>query len=222
MYIGHTGFMMILKRTLFAFVGLALFMSTAVVASQPQHSIMVLGDSISAGYGIPPQQGWVDLLQQHFQQSAKQHQVQVINASISGETTGGGLNRLPALLAQHQPSIVIIELGGNDGLRGYPIATVRKHLGELVKLSQSANARVLLAGMHIPPNYGSRYASQFHDSYALIANTYQTALLPFLLEGVATQADLMQPDGIHPTGSAQPRILQNVLPYLQPLLDVAD
>lgn len=221
---------MMLKRSRIVYAGLRMVLAAALItqllsvtasAAQPQHAIMVLGDSISAGYGIPPEQGWVDLLQQHYQHSATQREVQVINASISGETTGGALNRLPALLEQHQPSIVIIELGGNDGLRGYPIDTFRQHLTELVKLSQSASAKVLLAGMHIPPNYGPRYAGQFHDSYALIANTYQTALLPFLLEGVATQAELMQADGIHPTSSAQPRILQNVLPYLNLLLDAA-
>jgi len=181
-------------------------------------SIMVLGDSISAAFGIAREDGWVNLLDQHFINDHPEQAVTVINASISGETTGGGLYRLPKLLTKHQPDIVIIELGGNDGLRGYPIKTFRANLDQLVRLSKQANARVLVAGMQIPPNYGPRYTQQFYDSYGKIAQKYDAELLPFLLEGVALTPGMMQKDGVHPTAPAQPLILQNVLPHLKELL----
>ncbi len=142
----------------------------------------------------------------------------VVNASISGDTTGGGLRRLPELLNTHQPYLVIIELGGNDGLRGYPINSLRNNLSEMVRLSQQSGAKVLLAGMRIPPNYGPRYTQQFFASYQLIAKQYKTALIPFLLDGIALDPALMQRDGIHPNAKAQRLILQNVLPVLKPLL----
>ena len=188
------------------------------LTSAPTTSILVLGDSISAAFGIPRQKGWVALLDQHLKQQQPQRKFVLINASISGETTVGGLSRLPKLLAQYQPDIVIIELGANDGLRGFPIKNIRTNLEQLVKLSQGANAKVLLTGMHIPPNYGARYTRLLHDSYSLIATRYQTALLPFLLEGIAIYPELMQEDGLHPTAEAQPRILQNVLPHLKGIL----
>ena len=143
----------------------------------------------------------------------------VINASISGETTGGGLRRLPALLEQHQPQLVIIELGGNDGLRGYPIGKFRTNLETMVTLSSEAGARTLLLPMEIPPNYGARYTSDFRDSYVLVAKKTGAMLAPFILDGVATDPALMQDDGVHPRVEAQPIILQNVLPTVLAALD---
>lgn len=190
-----------------------MFSTSTLAASK---TILVLGDSLSAAYGIPQESGWVQLLSDDLDK--QQAPYKVINASISGETTGGGLARLPTLLATHQPAIVIIELGANDGLRGFPIKTLRGNLSELVILSQAADAKVLLVGTHIPPNYGSRYTQLFYDSYSLLSEQHQTALAPFLLEGIATETALMQADGLHPVASAQARILQNVMPYLKELL----
>jgi len=177
-----------------------------------EKTILILGDSISAAYGMSVQQGWVA----HFsRQLASSHpEVTVINASISGETTGGGLRRLPALLDAHQPSLVVVELGANDGLRGYPITRFRSNLEQIVALSQANGAQVVLLQMEIPPNYGSRYTQAFHDSYARVANASDSSLSPFLLEGVAGNPTLTQADGIHPTSEAQERLLQNVLPTL--------
>lgn len=142
----------------------------------------------------------------------------VINASISGETTKGGLRRLPDLLERHRPSVVIVELGGNDALRGQPLNSIRQRLGEIIELSQNAGAEVLLAGMHIPPNYGPRYTAGFHAIYQQLAEQHQLAFVPFLLEGVATRPEWMQADGIHPKAEAQASILSNVLPALKPLI----
>ena len=142
----------------------------------------------------------------------------VINASISGDTTSGGLARLPRTLAEHEPDVVVIELGGNDGLRGYPVANIRENLLAMTKAVAAAGAKPLLAGMRIPPNYGPRYAEAFHAMYGEIAAETGAALVPFLLEGVATDRALMQEDGIHPTAAAQGRLLDNVWPALAPLL----
>ena len=212
------------RKTIILLIALAMPAITSAATggtlstAQARPSIMVLGDSLSAAHGIDSDQGWVTLLEQYLAQHDEHKHYRVINASIGGETTGGALSRLPKLLTQYQPSIVIIELGGNDGLRGFPIATVRNNLEQLVTLSQAANARVLLTGMHIPPNYGPRYTQMFYASYGLIAQKYQVSLVPFLLEEVAIYPQLMQTDGIHPTAQAQPRILQNVLPHLKALL----
>ncbi|MEE8059982.1 MAG: arylesterase [Pseudomonadales bacterium] len=198
--------------------------SNSVPSSSPPtspsitHSILVLGDSLSAAHGIAREDGWVVLLEQHLKQHHDNKNLQVINASISGETTAGGLSRLPKLLTQYQPSIVIIELGANDGLRGFPIKTFRDNLDQLVSLPQTANAKVLLTGMHIPPNYGPRYTQMFYASYGIIAQKYQIPLLPFLLEDIAIYPELMQQDGLHPTAQAQPQILQNVLAHLKEIL----
>ena len=180
--------------------------------------ILVLGDSLSASYGIPVEKGWVALLKQHIEQHPFQNSYAIINASISGETTGGALRRFPSLLKQHNPYLVIIELGGNDGLRGFPITTLRNNLDELVTLAKSANAKVLIAGMRIPPNYGPRYTRQFFQSFQDIAQQHQVPLVPFLLDEVAIYPELMQADGIHPTADAQPKILNNVLPTLEDML----
>lgn len=192
---------------------LALFASVAIASNA--RTVLVLGDSISAGYGVPTGAGWVDLLAKEL---AADGSHRVINASISGETTEGGKLRLPALLAEHRPAVVIVELGGNDGLRGFQLAVTRANLETLIIAAQAAGARVLLAGMRIPPNYGPRYTEGFHALFSELAEAHGTALVPFLLDGIATLPDSMQADGIHPTAAAQPRILDNLRPALQPLL----
>lgn len=188
----------------------------SLFASPSMAKILVLGDSLSAGYGIALEEGWVSLLQERIQ---KHHfAYEVVNASVSGETSGGGLARLPALLAEHQPVIVILELGGNDGLRGHPINVMRQNLEKIIAASQAANAQVLLLGMHIPPNYGARYTRTFHQAYIDLAKKYQLSFVPFFLDQVANNAALMQSDGIHPTAEAQGTMLDHVWPTLEPLL----
>jgi acyl-CoA thioesterase-1 len=188
----------------------------SLFASPSTAKILVLGDSLSAGYGIALEEGWVSLLQERIQ---KHHfAYEVVNASVSGETSGGGLARLPALLAEHQPVIVILELGGNDGLRGHPINVMRQNLEKIIAASQAANAQVLLLGMHIPPNYGARYTRTFHQAYIDLAKKYQLSFVPFFLDQVANNAALMQSDGIHPTAEAQGTMLDHVWPTLEPLL----
>lgn len=188
----------------------ALFVTPAVYGNAA--CVLVLGDSIGASLGVPANDGWVSLLARELVAC------DVVNASISGETTEGGKARLPALLAEHQPRIVILELGGNDGLRGFPPAAIRDNLARMIAASRQAGAKVLLLGMRIPPNYGPRYTSAFHAIYADLAAQTSSALVPFLLEGIATDPQLMQIDGIHPNAAAQPLIVANVLPSLQSLL----
>ncbi len=175
-----------------------------------------MGDSISAAYGIEAEQGWVQLLADRLDDVGVD--VSVVNASVSGETTGGGVVRLPGSLERHSPELVIIELGGNDGLRGYPIARIRDNLTRMVSMAREAGADVLLIGMFVPPNYGERYMNGFHENFHRVAAEFDAALVPFLLDGVATDAALMQEDGIHPTAEAQPLLLDNVWPTLAPLL----
>jgi acyl-CoA thioesterase-1 len=177
-------------------------------------TVLVLGDSISAGYGIDPAKGWVKLLEQQWSQEAA-----VINASISGETSAGGLARLPKLLKEYAPTLVVIELGGNDGLRGYPIPSLKDNLTAMVTLSQAANAQVLLLGMQIPPNYGKRYSRMFSDSYSAVAQQNNIVLMPFFLQDIAVNPDLMQSDGIHPSQTAQALLLENATPYLQQAIE---
>ncbi len=180
-------------------------------------TILVLGDSISAGFGIPMQQGWVALLSKELQRNDAK--TRVINASISGDTTQGGVSRLPGLLAKHQPNLVIIELGGNDGLRGTPIQVITHNLTTLIQLSREAGSDILLAGMQIPPNYGRRYTQSFREIYPTLAQQHNTLLLPFILQKVVKKQGLMQADGIHPTAEAQPLILQSVLPEVTKWLE---
>jgi len=180
--------------------------------------ILVFGDSISAGYGLPHvEQGWVALLKARL--AGEGYGYQVVNASVSGETTEGGLARLPRALAMHHPQVVILELGGNDGLRALPVAELRADLERMVDLSRQAGAKVLLLGMRIPPNYGPKYTGEFSAAYGEVAHERQVALVPFLLDGVALHPDLMQADGIHPDQAAQPRLLDNVWTRLAPLLE---
>jgi acyl-CoA thioesterase-1 len=179
-------------------------------------AILVLGDSLSAGYGIRVEQGWVALLQARLR--AKGYGHRVVNASSSGETTGGALARLPRALATHRPAIVIVELGGNDGLRGLPVADIRRNFEAIIRSSQQAGAKVLLVGMKIPPNYGPTYTRDFYGLYGDLARQYKLPSVPFLLANVAADESLFQEDGIHPTVAAQPRLLDEVWPHLQPLL----
>jgi acyl-CoA thioesterase I len=178
--------------------------------------ILVLGDSISSAYGIGVENGWVQLLQDRLDESNSGYRV--VNASISGDTSNGGAARLAAALETHKPDIVVVELGGNDGLRGLPLSVTRESLDRIVVESQEAGARVLLLGMRLPPNYGPAYTDAFHAIYEELAERHQTARVPFLLEGIGGVDELMQADGIHPRSEAQPLMLDNVWPYLQPLL----
>lgn len=177
-------------------------------------TIMIVGDSLSAGYGVQVEQGWVNLLKKRLeQQYPKKHKV--VNASVSGETTSGALARLPKLLTTHKPNIVVIELGGNDGLRGQPPQLIQKNLAQLVNLSQKSNAKVILFGMKIPPNYGSAYQQAFENSYKVVSNQYKIKLMPFFLKDVAGNKSLMQKDLIHPNAKAQAILLNNAYPYIK-------
>jgi acyl-CoA thioesterase-1 len=186
----------------------------AVAADKPV--ILVLGDSLSAGYGIPVEQGWVSRLQQRL--DAEGYGYAVVNASVSGETTAGGLERLPRALAKHKPAVVIIELGGNDGLRGLPVTELRANLEALVDASRKAGAEALLAAIRMPPNYGPQYTGKFYAVYETLAREQKVPWVPFFLEGIALREDLFQDDGIHPDLDAQPILLDNVWPVLEPLL----
>lgn len=177
----------------------------------------MLGDSLSAGYGLKPAQGWVALLEKRLQSQG--YEYRVVNASISGETSGGGLQRLPRALETHKPDIVILELGANDGLRGLPLAQTRDNLTKSVAAIRQSGARVLLVGMRLPPNYGPRYTNDFMAMYRDIAKSARVALVPFLLQSVALKPALMQADGLHPTAQAQPALLDTVWPQLTPLLE---
>jgi len=204
----------------------ALLLASAGMARGPAHAagavgplVLVVGDSLSAEYGIARGSGWVALLEQRLQR--EKIAARVVNASISGDTSSGGRSRLPGLLAQYKPAVVVIELGGNDALRGLPLAMTRDNLVAMVRAAKAAGARVLVAGMQVPPNYGRRYGDEFAALFGDVARAEGTALVPFLLAGVADRADadkLFQPDRIHPLAQAHPRILDNVWPTLRPLL----
>jgi acyl-CoA thioesterase-1 len=178
--------------------------------------ILILGDSLSAGYGIPPDQGWVARLQQRL--DGEGYGYAVINASVSGETTAGALERLPRALKLHQPAIVVIELGGNDGLRGLPVGDLRLNLESIITACHDAGAEVVLTGIRLPPNYGPQYTESFYGVYESIAKQQDIPWVPFFLEGIALRDDLFQDDGIHPDLQAQPLLLDNVWRVLQPLL----
>ena len=175
-----------------------------------------MGDSLSAAYGIETAQGWVELLAQRLK--AKGYDYQVVNASVSGDTTAQGLTRLPLELVQHHPGIVVLELGANDGLRGLALDAMHANLARMIVLAERAGAKVLLVGIYLPPNYGPEYTQQFTAVYSQLARDYRLPLVPFLLAGVAEHRTLMQADGLHPIASAEPRVLDNVWPYLEPLL----
>lgn len=181
--------------------------------------VLVFGDSLSAGYGLAAHQAWPDLLQQRL--DARQQKWQVVNASISGETTAGGLSRLPAALARHHPAIVILALGANDGLRGLPLNALQNNLNAMLRLNQKNGARTLLVGIRLPPNYGIAYTQKFQQTYLSLAQQHHVPLVPSLLDGVETRPELFQPDGLHPIAAAENQVLNNVWKGLLPLLGSA-
>jgi acyl-CoA thioesterase I len=203
------------RRLLFIFFILpCVWPAMATAAGAPV--ILILGDSISAGYGLPAESGWPALLQRRL--ASEHYPYKVVNASISGDTTAGGRARLDALLVQHRPAITVIELGGNDGLRGSSIDAMRQNLDAMAAAAQKLGSRVLLVGLRMPPNYGPTYVQRFDASFAEIAKARKTALVPFLFEGFADNEALFQPDRIHPVQAAQPQLLDNVWRELKPLL----
>jgi acyl-CoA thioesterase I len=214
-----------IRRHCTALVFLAIFagpspmQAQTVSAATPKNTIVVLGDSLSAEYGLKRGTGWVALLEQRL--AKEKMTVKVINASISGDTTSGGRSRLPALLTQHKPSVVVIELGGNDALRGLPLAMTQDNLQTMVRLAQATGAKVLIVGMQVPPNYGKDYADKFADTFASVATATKAALVPFLLKGIAdgpNAAQYFQADRIHPVEAAHPVMLNNVWPALKKLI----
>jgi acyl-CoA thioesterase-1 len=202
-----------MHRSLLAFV---LVMAALGQAHAGDPRILVLGDSLSAAYGIPLERGWVNLLQARLKTEG--YGYEVVNASVSGDTTGAALTRLPRALELHRPDIVIVELGGNDGLRGTPVAQMQRNLASIIEKARAVDAEVLVTGIMIPPNYGAEYTARFSAVYTSLVDEFEVALVPFILDGIALEPSLMQADGIHPTAAAQPRILDNVWPALQPLL----
>jgi acyl-CoA thioesterase-1 len=194
--------------------------NTALADTSPESdtpTILVYGDSLSAAYSMRAEQGWVSLLQERLKTRGFPHRV--VNASVSGETTSGGVSRFPITLRQHQPDIILLELGANDGLRGLPLAQMRKNLETMIKAGQQAGARVIMLGIMIPPNYGSRYTQEFSQSFNELARGHDLPLVKFLLEGVAGKPELTLDDGLHPSAQAQPRILDNVWQILLPELE---
>lgn len=194
----------------------SLFAAGLVAAADAPRPLLVLGDSLSAAYRIPLASGWVSLLDERLTQAGLARPV--VNASISGETTAGGLARLPKLLEQHRPAVLVIELGANDGLRGLPLAEPRANLVRMIELARAADARVVLIGIELPVNYGPQYRDGLRTLYQGLARDFNLPLVPFLLDGVALDAALMQDDGLHPTAAAQPRVLANVWGVLEPEL----
>ena len=194
----------------------------ALAATQPARAdsvapaLLVVGDSISAAYGLTPGAGWVDLLAARL--AAQRFPYRIVNASITGDTTAGGRARLPALLAQHRPSVVVIELGGNDGLRGGNLASTRDNLATMVAAVQGAGAKALIVGMRLPPNYGAAYVREFEALFVDVAKAHKAPLVPFFFEGFGERNEMFQRDRVHPTAVAQPLLLDNVWPVLRPLL----
>jgi acyl-CoA thioesterase-1 len=206
---------MFFKRQLLLFLTVSLLLANFTSASAS--TLLVMGDSLSAAYNLRQEEGWVSLLENQL--SKANPEIKVVNASVSGETSQGGLSRFGQLLSEYKPSWIILELGANDALRGYPLDQTAKNLEKMIEQAHQANAKVLLIGNKIPQNYGKRYTEIFFELYEKIANKYKLAYLPFMLEGVALNKSLMQDDGLHPNKDGQPLVLQNILPYLQPLLD---
>lgn len=190
---------------------------SAAHAASGERTLLVFGDSLSAAYGLQAEQGWVAQLQRRLQTQG--YGYRVVNASVSGETTSGGRNRIARALAQHKPSLVLLELGANDGLRGLPVKETRENLGAIIDAIRRGGSKVLLLGIRIPPNYGPQYTQAFADVYAGLAAEKKAPLLPFLLEGIALDQRFMQPDGLHPNAQGQPLVLANVWPVLKPLLE---
>jgi acyl-CoA thioesterase I len=203
---------------LLSVLGIMLY-GPAQAAIVPAPVILVFGDSLSAGYGISVDKGWVSLLSSRL--NAEGYGFEVVNASVSGETSAGGLGRLPRALAAHHPRLLLLELGANDGLRGLPVASLRTNLQHMVALAQNAGARVLLIGIRMPPNYGEQYTAPFAKVYDMVAEETHVPLVPFLLDKVADKPELMQSDGLHPNERGQPLLLENIWPKLLPQLRAA-
>lgn len=193
-----------------------LLLAAGRTVADSAYTLMIYGDSLSAGYGMDEADGWVELLDRRL--AAQGHSYRVVNGSVSGETTTGGLSRLPAMLETYRPDLLVLELGGNDGLRGIPLASIRENLVAMIDIAQNSGARVVLAGIQIPPNYGPRYTQPFFEQFADIAREKELPLVPFLIDGIPQRPELMQDDGIHPRAEAQGMILDNVWPVLEPLL----
>ncbi|ASE22300.1 arylesterase [Pseudomonas protegens] len=200
-------------RVWFLSAGLALMCMAQNAAAG---TVLIVGDSISAAFGLDTRQGWVALLEKRLKDQGFNDRV--VNASVSGDTSAGGQARLPALLAEHKPEVVILELGGNDGLRGQPPRQLQQNLASMIDSSQAQGAKVLLLGMQLPPNYGVRYTQAFSQVYSELASEKKVALVPFFLDGVGGHPELMQADGLHPAAAAQGKLLENVWPTLKPLL----
>ena len=196
------------------FLAAALVLAPTTLLAAP--AILVLGDSLSAAYGLDRKDGWVSLLSKRL--AAEGYDYEVVNASVSGETSRGGLTRLPREIEHHRPAIAIVELGANDGLRGLSLAEMRRNLAAIIEKLQAGGARIVLVGMRLPPNYGSAYTEQFAQVYSELAKRYDLRLVPFLLEGVANHRQLFQVDGLHPVAVAQPTMLNNIWNQLRPLL----
>lgn len=196
--------------------------SSTVLASESAQTrtLLVWGDSLSAAYGISTDQGWVHLLQSKLDNTEGAKDIKVVNGSISGETTSGGLTRLPEALAEHKPNFVIIELGANDGLRGLSIKAMRSNLEQMIQLAQKNNAKVALLGMYMPANFGRMYSEQFKKTYQELAKQYQLPFNPFFLEGVALKDNLLLQDGLHPNEKAQPQLLDNIFPVVAELIGI--
>lgn len=201
----------------FLLITVLLLLLTLPALAVADRTLVVLGDSLSAGYGIAEEDGWVYRLEQRLSDDFSQWRV--INASTSGDTTDGGLRRIDRVIDDHNPDLMLIQLGGNDGLRGFNIGDIRSNLNRMIEKSQDAGARVLLLGIELPPNYGSRYTRAFRAMYGDLADEHDIELLPFLLEGVYDREGMMQSDRIHPTADAQPLILENVWEVLAPMLE---
>ncbi len=197
--------------------GLLFALLYVISASASAQGILVVGDSISAAFGLEIEQGWVHLLRERLEERG--YDDPVINASVSGDTTAGGLARLPRLLEEHDPDLVIIELGGNDGLRGLPPANMQQNLSSMIERSREAEADVIVLGMMIPPNYGLRYTRAFSEVFTTVSEKHDVPLVPFLLEGIGDRPQLMQSDRIHPTAAAQPKILDNAWPAIETWLE---
>jgi acyl-CoA thioesterase-1 len=200
-------------RIVFSLLFICLGIAASVAHGQ---TVLVYGDSLSAAYGMPVRRGWVALLEERLKRERPDYSV--VNASISAETTAGGLARIGKVLEREKPAILILELGGNDGLRGLPVAAMKKNLAAIIEQSQQAGAKVLLVGMRLPPNYGEDYTKAFERAFTDLAKSHRTALLPFLLEGFGEKAELFQADRIHPTEATQPGVLKNIWKPLAPLL----
>jgi acyl-CoA thioesterase-1 len=198
-----------------AFCGMLMLAASASAYSAPK-TVLVLGDSLSAEYGLAHGRGWVALLEQKLKN--EKIAASVVNASISGETTSGGRSRLPALLAQHKPDVLVIELGANDGLRGQPVKAAEDNLRFMLEQAKKSRTQVLLVGMRMPPNYGRDYTERFFGMYKSLATEYKASLVPFMLDGIADQPKLFQADRLHPSAEAHPRILANIWPQFAPLV----